>query len=65
MAQTENIGLNIISTTDDMSVSEFFQLLAGAGTTSNMVILDGQIKELTDSIGDISTLLDTINGEVI
>lgn len=65
MAQTENIGLNIISTTDDMSVSEFFQLLAGAGANSNMVILDGQIKELTDSIGDISTLLDTINGEVI
>lgn len=54
MAQTENIGLNIISTTDDMSVSEFFQLLAGAGANSNMVILDNKIKELIDSIRNIN-----------
>lgn len=65
MAQTDNIGLNIISTTDDTSVSDFFQLLAGTDTNSNMVILDSKIKELADSVGDISTLLDTINGEVI
>lgn len=44
MATTPNAGLNIISETDDMSVREFFQKLAGDGVGSNMMLIDAILK---------------------
>lgn len=102
MAYTENLGLNVISESDNMSVSDFFQKLAGNGENgedSNMMMLDKVIQDLIDNklslsggemtgeltlsgdptedghavnkgyvdtlIGDIASLLDSINGEVV
>lgn len=56
MPKTENLGLNL-TTDDSIKFIDWRKSIDGEGSESNMQIID-------KAFGDISALLDLINGEV-
>lgn len=69
MEKTKNLSLPLIDTsnTEDLKKTfiQFVALICGTDSNSAMNIIDLKINDIDTKIGNISLVLDQINGEVI